>query len=234
MFLNQAAPGFSVSESFIELICSSKRATEMLSLLTTNGSLGVPITETIVFSASSNKEEGTAVIKYLAELHQQALPVTERILIAPVKNEEQGDKVLEMLLRDASSDLVTDNVLEEACWNKEAMALLLERRKKDIPTERLMKGIAEGFDHSRGVLQLLLERNLVSADDLASNFYVLDVLLAWKPDIPITEKALIAGARDFHSMRLMLGVENGPPVTGYSGDRHVTIPWPAHIGNRSE
>ncbi|KAJ5691571.1 hypothetical protein N7488_012306 [Penicillium malachiteum] len=65
---------------------------------------------------------------------------------------------------------------------------------------------------SGDVLQGLLDRNLVNVDKstvevLAPNFYALDALLSWKPDVPITEKALIAGIEDARSMRVLLEVQ---------------------------
>ncbi|KAJ6088094.1 hypothetical protein N7499_004276 [Penicillium canescens] len=215
LLLGLPSSSFSVSERLIEIISAHKEATEMLSLLVNRG-FEVPITEGIVSSAASNQTQGPAVIQYLLNLHPKPLPVTESAAVAAVQNSEHGAEVLEILLQDASSSLLTDKVFEEACQNKAAMVALLNRRQNSLPIESMLLRIADdhlfGWDSahfSRDILQVLLERNLVNVDEtvvetLAANFYALDALLSWKPDSPITEKALIVGAKDDRSMRVML------------------------------
>ncbi|KAJ6006711.1 hypothetical protein N7451_004655 [Penicillium sp. IBT 35674x] len=213
LILSLSSSAFSVTEGLTEIICSHKEATDMLGLLATNG-FNVPITEDVVSSAASNESQGPAVIKYLAKIHQTTLPVTESALVAAAHNLKQGKEVLAILLKDSSPSILTDMVFEEACQNKRAMILLLDERENDLPIREMILKISDGDHLSRDVLQVLLERNLVTINEsivemLAINFHALDALLSWKPDSPITEKALIAGAKDIRSMRLMMGVQGG-------------------------
>ncbi|KAJ5083803.1 hypothetical protein N7456_013230 [Penicillium angulare] len=76
------------------------------------------------------------------------------------------------------------------------MAFLLDQGEENIPIAKMLERIACRGRYSRGVLQFLLERNLVNIDEsvmetLASNFWALGALLSWRPGTPITEKVLM-------------------------------------------
>ncbi|CAG8137063.1 unnamed protein product [Penicillium salamii] len=210
MLLSPLTSGFSLSERVAEAICAHGDAMEMLSFLANKG-FDVPIIEGVVSSAASNEAAGPAVMKYLTKIYQKPLPITEKVIIAAAGNDEEGPNVLKIILQDNPSTLPTDRVFEEGCENKDTMVLLLGQRQKDLPIKRMIDRIAEGSYTTKDVLQVLLQRNLVNVDEsvvetLAINFYPLDALLSWKPDSPITEKALIAGANDIRSMRVLMGV----------------------------
>ncbi|CAG8929162.1 unnamed protein product [Penicillium salamii] len=215
ILLGPLNPGFSLSERVAEAICAHGDAVEMLSFLANKG-FDVAMTEGVVSSAALNKAAGPAVMKYLTKIYQKPLPITEQVLIAAAGNDEEGPNVLKIILQDNPSTLPTDRVFEEGCRNKDTVLLLLGQRQKDPPIKKMINRIAilKWSYTTRDVLQVLLQRNLVNVDEsvvetLATNPYALDALLSWKPDSPITEKALIAGSKDLRSMRVLMGVPGG-------------------------
>ncbi|CAG8386718.1 unnamed protein product [Penicillium salamii] len=213
MLLSSLTSGFSLSKRVAEAIYTHSNAIEILSFLANKG-FDVPITKGVVSSAASNEVAGPAVIKYLTKIYQKPLPITEQVLITTAGNDEEGPKVLKIVLQDNPSTLLTlltNWVFEAAYENKDTIVLLLGQRQKDLPIKRMIDRIAKGSYTTRDILQVLLQRNLVNVDEsvvetLAINFYPLNALLSWKPDSPITEKALIAGANDIRSMRMLMGV----------------------------
>ncbi|KAJ5322943.1 hypothetical protein N7452_011232 [Penicillium brevicompactum] len=219
MLLTLPSSSLSVSETLLEIILSHSASTDMLSLLASRG-FEIPITEGLVSSAASNIYQAPETVQYLSRPHNKPLPVTETALIAAVENLKFGADVLEILLQNTPSSLLTDKVLEGACHNKDAMLALLDRRRHSLPMDSMLLRIADlppstpGSYYPPGtssadVLRVLLEQGLVKVDKtvvetLAVKFQPLNVLLSWKPDSPITEKALIAGANDDRSMRVLL------------------------------
>lgn len=215
MLLSLPSSPLSIDETLFETISSHRQSTEMLTLLVSKG-LEILITEGLVISAASNKFQAPEVVKYLLTLHGKPLPVTESAIIAAVRNSEFGADVLEILLQDNPPGLLTDKVFEEACQNKDSMLALLNRRRDSLPIDSMLLKIAHvptyisSLDFSSAdVLQVLLEQGLVNVDEtvletLAVRFHPLNALLSWKPDLAITEKAIIAGANDQRSMRVLL------------------------------
>ncbi|KAJ5353699.1 hypothetical protein N7541_006263 [Penicillium brevicompactum] len=215
MLLSPPSSSLPVSETLFEIICSHREAVDMVILLASKG-FEILITEGVVRSAASNKFQAPEIVGHLLKLHGEPLPVTESVVIAAVQNSQSGADVLEILLQNTPTSLLTDQVFEEACQNRDAMLVLLNRRQDRLPIESILLRIADAPIQTRlpdfsskDVLQLLLEQGLVNIDEtvvetLAVKFYLLDALLSWKPDSPITAKALIAGANDSRSMRVML------------------------------
>ena len=204
VFLGLPALNLSVSEGLIESICCNRDAVEMLELVAKDGSLGVPITENAVHAAVLNWRAAASVINCLAQLSQDPLPVTERAIIGAVENPWRGDTVLKVLMRNSPDHMFTDRVFEKACCNKAAMMLLLDQTKKEPPLEKILSQIsrcecARG-KHAVEVLQVLVERHLVSVDQhlfetLVTNCDAVEFLLSLKQDVQITEGTLIAAIR---------------------------------------
>ncbi|CAI7661936.1 unnamed protein product [Penicillium palitans] len=200
-FLGLPALHLSVSEALTKSICCNKDAVEMLELVAKDGSLGVPITENAVHAAVLNWRDAASVINCLAQLSQDPLPVTERAIIGAVEDPRRGDTVLKALMRNSPDHMFTDRVFEKACCNKAAIMLLLDQTKKEPPLEKILSQISrrECFrgKHAVEVLQVLVERHLVSVDQhlfetLVTNYDAVEFLLSLKPDVQITEGTLIA------------------------------------------
>lgn len=201
VFLGLPALHLSVSEALTKSICCNKDAVEMLELVAKDGSLGVPITENAVHAAVLNWRDAASVINCLAQLSQDPLPVTESAIIGAVEDPRRGDTVLKALMRNSPDHMFTDRVFEKACCNKAAIMLLLDQTKKEPPLEKILSQISrrECFrgKHAVEVLQVLVERHLVSVDQhlfetLVTNYDAVEFLLSLKPDVQITEGTLIA------------------------------------------
>jgi hypothetical protein len=198
-----------VSEDLIGTVCFHRDALGMLKLLATDDGLSLPVTESIVSQAASNQADASPVLTYLAQLSQGHLPVTEEALIQAVSNPAQGDRALRVLMQDSPDSIFTDKVFESACANKDAMAMLLDRHPKEPPLEKMLSQIIHLQSGSNDTLQLLLERQILDADQrlverLAVCFDALNVLLSWKPDISIPENALTLSMQSPRAFRLIL------------------------------
>ncbi|KAJ5711009.1 hypothetical protein N7488_005165 [Penicillium malachiteum] len=176
---------------------------------------------------SKSRPTGPEVIAYLVQISETPLPFTEEVLLTPyeaIENEKDRAKIIAALVPHAPNDVFTDKVFEEAFTNKAIMVTLLDQERRAPPTEKILDEIASwavSDDQqlgASGVLQVLLERNLVTADEnlvelMAGLFQCVDVLLSFKPDAPITNAALLKAASDARVMRVIMTRNESVTVT---------------------
>lgn len=194
MFLSHPSLGFSQSESSVETICLHGHALEMLKLLSNDGGLGVPITETMVCTAARNMSNGPSVLRYLAELCPGSLTIPEKALVDVVHNTED-DESLKILIQDVPDTILTEQVFLAACTSAAAMRVLLDQKRKEPPIEKMLLQFVSEPECSEDALCVLLERDLVKIDQhLVKSFtrspHFFDFLLSWKPDAPIRKRSL--------------------------------------------
>lgn len=219
LFFSRLPCGFSVSEELISLICKEKSdAVAMLNLLKSKGYFDMPITADLLSHAASNREVGPSVFSFLVGLHNAPPPITEKVLVAIVRNNRTGAKLLETVMSDIPDTLLTDLVIEEACRNRDALVMLLDRRSKDLPIQSML-GVIKGIaSDASPILQILLERDLLIVDEslietLVTDYSCLEVLLSWKPNVSITHEALKRATSSVASMRaLMASKGNDLPI----------------------
>ncbi|KAE8310623.1 hypothetical protein BDV41DRAFT_590270 [Aspergillus transmontanensis] len=210
LVLDRQQVGFVVSEKMMEIAAASREhdAVELLQLLMTNGGPEVPITETIVCAAAGNYGNGSSIMEYLFGLQEDSLPISENVLVAAT----ESPQALEMILNKCPEARITDRVFVAAHGNRNAMLMLLSRAQNGLPIEAIMTEIRKYPSDSFQVFMLLVDRHLVDIDEwavetFASNVWHLEVLLSKKPDVIITERALVRAAENPDSMRLLLNAE---------------------------
>lgn len=205
MFLSHPSLGFCVSQDSIETICFHRDALEMLKLLSNDGGLGVPITETMVCTAARN---GPSVLRYLAELFPGHLTIPEQALLDVIRWTDD-DESLKILIQDVPDTILTEQVFLAACKSASAMRVMLDQKRKEPPIERMLLQFVSEPECSTGALCVLLERDLVKIDEhLLKSFTkcpsFFDFLLSRKPDAPITEEVLMLAANDPPLMRSVM------------------------------
>ncbi|KAB8212095.1 hypothetical protein BDV34DRAFT_219309 [Aspergillus parasiticus] len=215
LVLDRQQAGFIVSEKMLEIAAASRGddAVKLLQLLMTNGGAEAPITEGIVCAAAGNYRNGSSVMEYLFGVQEYSLPITENVLVAAT----QSPEALEILLDKCPEAKITDRVFVAACRDKDVMVMLLSRPHNNLPIKAIMTEIRK---YSIGiwpietvqVLGLLVDRHLVDVDawaveTVASSSRHLEVLLSKKPDVLITQQALVQAAKNLDSLRLLLKAE---------------------------
>ncbi|PIG81973.1 hypothetical protein AARAC_002256 [Aspergillus arachidicola] len=215
LVLDRQQAGFVVSEKTMEIAAASWKndAVEFLQLLMTNGGGEVPISEGIVCAAAGNKFRGSSVMEYLFQAQGDSLPITENVIVAATNSPQ----ALEKILNRFPEARITDKVLVAACRNKDAMVMLLSRPHNDLPIEAIMTEIRQDCigmwsTETVEVFGLLVDRHLVDVDawvveTVAASPRLLEVLLSKKPDVLITQQALIQAAENLDSLRLLLKEE---------------------------
>ncbi|GMG32419.1 unnamed protein product [Aspergillus oryzae var. brunneus] len=217
LVLDRQQAGFVVSEKMMEIAAASWEddSVELLELLMTNGGGEVPITEAIVCAAAGNKFRGSSVMEYLFQVQGDSLSITENVLVAAT----ECPQALEIILNKCPEVRITDRVFVAACRNEGAMQMLLSRRQDGLPIEAMKTEIGKYYYGSFGVFMLLVDRHLADVDAWAVETFAsrprsLEVLQSEKPDVLITERALVRAAEDRDSVRLLLKSENNyDPVT---------------------
>ncbi|QMW39186.1 hypothetical protein G4B11_002466 [Aspergillus flavus] len=210
LVLDRQQAGFIVSEKMMEIAAASWEddSVELLQLLMTNGGGEVPITEAIVCAAAGNRLRGLSVMEYLFQVQGDFLPITDNVLVAAT----ESPQALEIVLNKCPEVRITDRVFVAACRNKGAMLILLSRRQDGLPIEAIMNEIWEYSYDSFEVFELLVDRHLVDVDAWAVETFAsrpehLQLLLSRKPDVIITERALVRAAENPDSVRLLLNAE---------------------------
>ncbi|KAK6837171.1 hypothetical protein RU639_001381 [Aspergillus parasiticus] len=215
LVLDRQQAGFVVSEKTMEIAAASweNDAVELLQLLITNGGGEAPISEGIVCAAAGNKFRGSSVMEYLFQIQGDSLPITENVLVAATKSPQ----ALEKILNRFPEARITDKVFVAACRNKDAMVMLLSRPHNDLPIEAIMTEIRQDCiriwsTETVEVFGLLVDRHLVDVDawvveTVAASPRHLEVLLSKKPDVLITQQALVQAAENLDSLRLLLKAE---------------------------
>ncbi|KAB8275406.1 hypothetical protein BDV30DRAFT_236772 [Aspergillus minisclerotigenes] len=210
LVLDRQQAGFVVSEKMMEIAAAlwEDDSVELLQLLTTNGGGEVPITEGIVCAAAGNIGSGPFIMEYLFQIQGDSLPITENVLVAATK----CPQALEIILNKCPEARITDRVFVAACTERDAMLMLLSRPHNDLPIEAIITEMQKGSSGSFTVLELLVDRHLVDIDEWAVERFAfsswhLEFLLRKKPDVRITQQALVQAAEDPRSMRLLLNAE---------------------------
>ncbi|GAB1210767.1 hypothetical protein APSETT445_009565 [Aspergillus pseudonomiae] len=208
LVIDKQQAGFVVSEKMMEIAAASYDSIELLQLLMTNGGAEVPITEAIICAAARNRFRGASVMEYFFQVQEHPLPITENVLIAAVKSPQ----ALAIILNKFPDARITDRVFVAAYKERDAMLMLLSRPHNGLPTEAIMTKIGNDHIGTLGVFKLLVDRNLVDVDawaveTVASSPENLEVLLSKKPDVLITQKALVRATYDLRSVRLLLKAE---------------------------
>ncbi|KAB8256694.1 hypothetical protein BDV32DRAFT_153089 [Aspergillus pseudonomiae] len=210
LVIDKQQAGFVVSEKMMKIAAASWEddSVELLQLLMTNGGAEVPITEAIICAAAGNKYRGASVMEYLFQVQEDSFPITENVLIAAVKSPQ----ALAIILNKFPDARITDRVFVAAYKERDAMLMLLSRPHNGLPIEAIMTKIGNDHIGTLGVFKLLVDRNLVDVDawaveTVASNPENLEVLLSKKPDVLITQKALVRATEDCGSVRLLLKAE---------------------------
>ncbi|KAE8402302.1 hypothetical protein BDV37DRAFT_295452 [Aspergillus pseudonomiae] len=210
LVIDKQQAGFVVSEKMMKIAAASWEddSVELLQLLMTNGGAEVPITEAIICAAAGNRFRGASIMEYLFQVQEDSLPITENVLIAAVKSPQ----TLEIILNRCPEARITDSVFVAAYLAKDAMLVLLSKPHNGLPVEAIMTRIKTNRFGTSEVLRLLVDRNLVDVDAwtveaVASNPENLEVLLSKKPDVLITQKALVRATDDLRSVRLLLKAE---------------------------
>ncbi|KAJ5716680.1 hypothetical protein N7493_008591 [Penicillium malachiteum] len=208
-------PSVLVSPTLFEVIARHRNAMEMFELLMENSNCSIQVTDNLVENVAANNP---SVINYLAQLHKRPLPVTRHALLASTRFRDNGDS-LKTLLHYAPDATLSDELFETACYNKGAMEVLLDHRKRNPPIGKILKQIGSTYSPSAGIVELLLKRNLVDVDEwmvetFAGTSKNLKVLLSHRPDARIRHKAILRAACSVEPMRLILDAkENNLPIT---------------------
>ncbi|KAJ5626486.1 hypothetical protein N7528_003913 [Penicillium herquei] len=214
MLWDHIPPSLLVSPTLFEVIGRHRNAVEMFELLIENPNCSIQVTDHLVENVAANKP---SVINYLAQLHKRPLPVTRHALLASTRFRDDGDS-LKTLLHYAPDAALSDELFEWACFNKGAMEVLLDQRKRNPPTEKILKKIGSTYSSNSSMIELLLKRNLVDVDEwmvetFAGTSKNLKVLLSHKPDVAITHKAIVRAACSVETMRLILDAKgNNLPI----------------------
>lgn len=210
LVLDRQQAGFAVSEKMMEIAAASGKhdAVELLQLLMTNGGAEVPITEAVVCAAAGNKFRGSSVMEYLFQVQGDSLPITENVLAAAT----ECPQALEIILNRSPEARITDRVFVAAYRERDAMLMLLSRCQNGLPIEAIMTRIGKYTLESFEVLKLLVDRHLVDVDawaveTVASSSRHLELLLSRKPDVLLTQQALVRAAENPDSVRLLLKSE---------------------------
>ncbi|KAB8215331.1 hypothetical protein BDV33DRAFT_208405 [Aspergillus novoparasiticus] len=210
LVLDRQQAGFVVSEKMMEIAAASwdHDAVELLQLLMTNSDAEVPITEAIVCAAAWDQFRGSSVMEYLFEVQGDSLPITENVLVAATR----GPQALKTILNRFPEARITDRVFVAACTQRDAMQMLLSSRQNVLPIEAIMAEIRKEHYVSFATFMLLVDRHLVDVDEWAVETFAshpreLEVLLSEKPDVLITQQALVRAAGTPASMRLLLKAE---------------------------
>ncbi|KNG88866.1 hypothetical protein ANOM_003719 [Aspergillus nomiae NRRL 13137] len=210
LVIDKQQAGFIVSEKMMEIAAASWKddSVELLQLLMTNGGAEVPITEGILCAAASNIFCGASVMEYLLQVQEDSFPITENVLIAAAKSPD----ALEIILNKFPEARITDSVFVAACEERDAMLMLLSKPHNGLPIEAIMTKIGESYVGTPEVLELLVDRHLMDVDawaveTVASSSQHLEFLLSKKPDVLITQQALVRATEDCGSLHLLLKAE---------------------------
>ncbi|OGM48001.1 hypothetical protein ABOM_002743 [Aspergillus bombycis] len=210
LVLDRQQAGFVVSEKMLEIAAASRKddPVELLQLLMANSGAEIPITEAILCAAAGNRFRGAVVMEYLFQMQEHSLPITENVLVTAARN----SRALKIILNKFPDTRITDRVFVAACHQKDAMLMLLSRPCHGLPIKAILTEIVHGYSFTLGVLKLLVDRHLVDVDaraveTFASSSTHLEFLLSKKPDVLITQQALVRAATDPNSMRLLLKAE---------------------------
>ncbi|KAJ5580007.1 uncharacterized protein N7459_005992 [Penicillium hispanicum] len=209
------------SDSLIKsILFKPDNTVEILELLVNYSTSEIPITETHVEIAAQNEKDAHSLINYLAQMQEDPIPVPDDALIIAIASGSNG---LEILLQNYPDRPISDQVWFEACsssWSGEtrSLSLLLEKRGSCVPIDAIVAHFRD-FPPAPAVLELLLDRKLVDVsetllENVAGSFEALNSLLTWAPNATITHNALVQGARDPRSIRLLLEKRgNTTPIT---------------------
>ncbi|KAL2858246.1 hypothetical protein BJX68DRAFT_228219 [Aspergillus pseudodeflectus] len=198
---------FDVSERVIEAAVSRYEAPlEMLQLLINNSMSEIPVTEAIVCGAAQNRCHASSLITYLSHLQEEPIPITEEALVLSMNSDHN---TLAMLMDNYPELPISDRVFLEACSERDALALLLDKHGDRAPVQQIIEKFTTYHPPSDWVLEMLLDRQLVTVDEklleaVAGRYGTLSAVLTRAPDTPISHHAWVQAAMDPRSIRLLL------------------------------
>ena len=205
--LDRQPPGFVVSEQVIKAAVSNERyAVEILKLLMENGGSNVAITEDIVCAAAGNT---LAAVEYLSQLPERSFPTLDNCLLAAVSHEdEHAAKMCANIVKQFPGPEVSSRALEAACTKLKVMQVLLDQPRDHLPIQEIIRKIAGGDYAEAQVVQLLLDRNLLTVDEwtvetLTANGSAFEIVIA-QPDAPIPHNVLLQAASNDELMDTLL------------------------------
>ncbi|PWY72447.1 hypothetical protein BO94DRAFT_589600 [Aspergillus sclerotioniger CBS 115572] len=208
MFLCRQQAGFTVSPAVLAQAASHSHGAKILELLMNNGGLRVPITEEILVCAASKDGK----ISYLLDLEEksqiQVLPITDQVLVRAVGCLNAA--ILQRLFRRRPQTRVTGDMFVAGCNKLSKLSLLLQQPHDQLPIMQMMQGLLRYPGEAREeVIKFLLDENFFDVDErfveiFAEDSYVLEILLQSKPNLLITERAVIKAAQNKTALSILL------------------------------